>query len=101
MTDQAEQTSHRAHHAEVEIINQRGLHARAAVKLAKSIEHFEATIQIGYADCMQVDARDIIELMMLGAAQGSRLVIETSGPDAAAALETVCQVIATRFDEEI
>ena len=98
MADQAEQTSH---HAEVEIINQRGLHARAAVKLAKSIEDFEATIHIGYKDCMQVDAREIIELMMLGAAQGSRLVIETSGPDAAAALETICNLIAARFDEEI
>ena len=90
-----------SHHAEVEIINQRGLHARAAVKLAKSIEDFEATIHIGYKDCMQVDAREIIELMMLGAAQGSRLVIETSGPDAAAALETICNLIAARFDEEI
>ncbi len=98
MADQAEQTSY---HAEVEIINQRGLHARAAVKLAKSIEDFEATIHIGYKDCMQVDAREIIELMMLGAAQGSRLVIETSGPDAAAALEAVCNLIAARFDEEI
>ena len=98
MADQAEQTSY---HAEVEIINQRGLHARAAVKLAKSIEDFEATIHIGYKDCMQVDAREIIELMMLGAAQGSRLVVEASGPDAAAALETICNLIAARFDEEI
>ena len=48
----------------------------------------------------RVNAKSIMGVMMLAAAQGSKIVLETDGPDEAQAMEAVSRLIAARFDED-
>ena len=66
---------------EMAIINQRGLHARASAKFVKCAEGFDADIKVS-RDGMTVPATSIMGLMMLGAAMGTSIQVEASGPQA-------------------
>ncbi len=83
----------------VEIVNARGLHARASAKFVKTAAQFDAEVRVT-RDGTTVDAQSIMGLMMLGAGPGSQVEITAEGPDAEAVLEALCQLIADRFDEE-
>lgn len=83
----------------VEIINERGLHARASAKFVKTASSFDAEVTVS-RDGACVDARSIMGLMMLAAGIGSTIDISAEGPEAAAALEALCELVANRFDEE-
>lgn len=81
------------------IINQRGLHARASAKFVKCAEGFDADISVS-RDGQSVPATSIMGLMMLAAGIGSTVDIAAEGPEADAALEALCELVANRFDEE-
>ncbi|HEX2561514.1 HPr family phosphocarrier protein [Phenylobacterium sp.] len=83
----------------VEIINQRGLHARASAKFVKMAAGFDAEVTVT-KDGTTVDARSIMGLMMLAAGPGAEIEIAAEGPEAEAALEALSQLVANRFDEE-
>ncbi|WP_254600840.1 HPr family phosphocarrier protein [Caulobacter sp. S45] len=83
----------------VEIVNARGLHARASAKFVKAAAQYDAKVQVT-REGQTVDAQSIMGLMMLGAGPGSQLEITAEGAEASAALEDLCQLIADRFDEE-
>ncbi len=83
----------------VEIVNERGLHARASAKFVKLAASFDAEIQVS-RDGSTVDARSIMGLMMLAAGIGSTIEISAEGEEAEAALEALCALVANRFDEE-
>ena len=83
----------------VEIVNERGLHARASAKFVKLAGSFDAEIQVA-RDGQSVDARSIMGLMMLAAGIGSSVEISAEGPEAEAALDALCELVANRFDEE-
>lgn len=83
----------------VEIVNQRGLHARASARLAAQAGAFTSQITI-CKDNSCVTATSIMGLMMLGAAKGDTVTVSASGPDASDALETVVALIADRFGED-
>jgi phosphocarrier protein len=83
----------------VEIVNERGLHARASAKFVKAAAAFDAQVKVT-RDGQTVDAQSIMGLMMLGAGPGSMLELEASGPDAEAALAALADLIADRFHEE-
>ena len=81
------------------IKNQRGLHARAAAKFAKTAGEFEAEISV--SRCGQtVSGRSIMGLMMLAASTGSEITLDVVGKDAAAALDAICSLIDNKFDED-
>ena len=84
---------------EVEIINERGLHARASAKFVKTAAQFDAEVRVS-RDGQTVDAQSIMGMMMLAAGIGSTVEISAEGPDAEAALEALVQLIADRFNEE-
>ena len=84
----------------VTIVNERGLHARAAAKFVKLIEGFDATVTVERAGSA-VDGRSIMGLMMFGAGPGSELKLTASGPEAMAAMDALCDLIARGFDEGI
>jgi phosphocarrier protein HPr len=48
----------------------------------------------------RVNAKSIMGVMMLAASQGSRIVLEASGPDEEQAIEAVTRLIAGRFEED-
>ena len=81
------------------IVNQRGLHARAAAKFVKTASGFEAEVTV-VKDEMRVSARSIMGLMMLAATLGSTITICGNGQDAAAAVAALTELVARKFDEE-
>jgi phosphocarrier protein len=84
---------------EVEIINKLGLHARASAKLTQVAGRFQADIWLS-RNGKRVNAKSIMGVMMLAAAKGSVVVIETEGPDESDALHALEQLVADRFGEE-
>ena len=83
----------------VEIINQRGLHARASAKFVKLASGFEAEVRVS-KDGQEVDARSIMGLMMLAAGPGCCIDIEAEGAQASEAVEALATLVSERFDEE-
>jgi phosphocarrier protein HPr len=83
----------------VEILNERGLHARASAKFVKLASEFDAEVTVS-RDEQSVDARSIMGLMMLAAGPGSCIDITADGPDAKAAVDALAELVAGRFDED-
>lgn len=83
----------------VEIVNKRGLHARASAKFVKMAATFDAEVRVS-KDGQSVDARSIMGLMMLAAAPGCCIEIEAEGAEAEAAVEALTALVAARFDED-
>jgi phosphocarrier protein len=83
---------------EVEIINKLGLHARASAKLTEVAGRFKSSVWVS-RNGRRVNAKSIMGVMMLAAAKGSTLLVETEGPDEQEALAAVTRLIASRFDE--
>lgn len=81
------------------IVNQRGLHARAAAKFVKLAESFEAEISVTKGDTT-VSGRSIMGLMMLAAAPGCTIRVATDGADAEAALDAIAALVDGKFDED-
>ncbi len=82
----------------VEIVNRRGLHARASARLAKEAGMFKAVIKVCRHDTC-VTATSIMGLMMLGAAKGDTISISAEGADQDAALEQIISLVSSRFGE--
>ncbi|MGB0382303.1 MAG: HPr family phosphocarrier protein [Alphaproteobacteria bacterium] len=85
-------------HAQVQIRNMRGLHARASAQLVKCAQEFEAEILVE-KDGLQVSALSIMGLMMLAAGPGCFVSIHARGHDAGEAVEKVCALIDDFFGE--
>src|SRR6187551_940320 len=84
---------------EVEIVNKKGLHARASAKFVQTAEQFTAAITVTRGT-ENVGGTSIMGLMMLAAGPGSRITVRAAGEDAAAAVEALCALVANRFGEE-
>lgn len=83
----------------VGVCNARGLHARASAKFVKTASAFDAEVRVS-RDGQTVDARSIMGLLMLSAANGCDIDIEAEGPDAEAAVAALAELVESRFDEE-
>ena len=83
----------------VEIVNKRGLHARASAKFVKMASTFDAEVTVS-KDGSTVDARSIMGLMMLAAGPGCSIEIQAEGSEAEPALDALAQLVANRFDED-
>ena len=83
----------------VEIVNERGLHARASAKFVKLASEFDAEVTVT-RDGASVDARSIMGVMMLAAGPGCCIEIAADGPDAQAAVDALSELIASRFEED-
>jgi len=83
---------------EVEIVNKLGLHARASAKLTQVAGQYKSSIWL-IRNGRRVNAKSIMGVMMLAAAKGATVDIETDGPDEEAAMNALKGLIANRFDE--
>ena len=83
---------------EAEIINKLGLHARASAKLTQLAGQFKSSIWL-IRNGKRVNAKSIMGVMMLAAAKGATVGIETDGPDEEAAMQALTGLIANCFDE--
>lgn len=84
---------------EVEIVNRLGLHARAAAKLVQTAGRFDCQVHL-VKDGDEVDAKSILGILLLAAAQGTLVTVRCEGEEEEEALEAVTRLIADRFDEE-
>ncbi|WP_374514338.1 HPr family phosphocarrier protein [Niveibacterium sp.] len=83
---------------EVEIVNKLGLHARASAKLTQVASAYESEVWLE-RNGRRVNAKSIMGVMMLAAGKGSKVVIETEGSDADAAMQALVALVANRFGE--
>ena len=83
---------------EAEIINKLGLHARASAKLTQLAGQFQSAIWLT-RNGKRVNAKSIMGVMMLAAAKGSTVNIETDGADEEAAIKAIAALIGNYFEE--
>ena len=83
----------------VEIINDLGLHARAAAKFVECTGHFESSFLIS-KEGREVDGKSIMSVMMLAASKGTKITIQVEGRDEEKALCALKDLIANKFGEE-
>jgi phosphocarrier protein len=81
------------------IVNRLGLHARAAAKLVHLASSFESDVHL-VSDGEVVDAKSILGVLLLAAAQGMTVTVRCSGRDEQEALAAITALIAGRFGEE-
>lgn len=84
---------------EIEIVNKKGLHARASAKFVQTAEQFDAAITVSRGN-ETVGGTSIMGLMMLAAGPGISITISATGNEAAAAVDALCALIASRFGED-
>lgn len=80
------------------IRNEKGLHARASARFVETVERFDAAARVA-RDGMEVSGDSIMGLMMLAAAQGAAIDVETEGPEAEPLLAALDDLVADRFGE--
>lgn len=82
----------------LEIINEKGLHARASAKLVEVVEAHDASAEVA-RDGMSASGDSIMGLLMLAAARGTTIEIETEGPEAEKLADALQALVADRFGE--
>ncbi|MEP5729094.1 MAG: HPr family phosphocarrier protein [Sulfitobacter sp.] len=83
----------------LEIVNEKGLHARASAKLVEVVEAFDARAEVS-KDGMSASGDSIMGLLMLAAACGSSIDVATSGPDADALATALTTLVTDKFGED-
>lgn len=83
----------------LKIENEKGLHARASAKLVEVVEGFDATAEVS-RDGLSASGDSIMGLLMLAAAKGTSIDVQTTGPDAEALADAIQKLVADRFGEE-
>ena len=84
----------------VTIINQLGLHARAAARLVHTASQFESAVWLERTDCgLSADAKSILSVLTLAATCGTELRATAEGADEQAAISAVCRLIADGLGE--
>ncbi|MFW5751319.1 MAG: HPr family phosphocarrier protein [Planctomycetota bacterium] len=84
--------------ASVVLDNKMGLHARPSTQIATIAGRYDCDVRIS-KDGLEVDAKSVLELLMLAAECGSELVISADGPNAEAAVEELKEIIENGFGE--
>ena len=81
------------------IVNEKGLHARASARFVEVVEEYDATAQVS-RDGMSVSGDSIMGLLMLAASRGTTIEVETGGPEAAELAVALTALVADRFGED-
>jgi phosphocarrier protein HPr len=82
----------------LQIVNIKGLHARASAKLVETVERFDATASV-VKDGQSASGDSIMGLLMLAASKGTFIEVETKGPQAAELAEAIAALVANKFGE--
>jgi len=85
---------------DVEIVNKLGLHARPSARLTQLASSFKSNVHLS-RNGRRVNAKSIMGVMMLAAAKGSTITLETEGDDEKEAIDALAGLISTGFGEEM
>ena len=84
---------------ELQIINRKGLHARATAKFVQCVDRFDAEVKV--TRCGETVGGDsIMGILTLGAGPGSTITVSALGPEAQAALDALAALVSSRFGED-
>ena len=83
----------------VTVVNQLGLHARAAARFVHLATRFESQIQVG-RDSKVMDGKSIMGILLLAASRGTTITVTADGPDEAAAVDALVDLVESGFGEE-
>ncbi len=84
----------------LQIINEKGLHARASAKFVEVVEKFDAEATVT-KDGLEALGDSIMGLLMLAASKGTAITVETTGPEAAGLAAALEALVVGKFGEEI
>ncbi|MEC7525565.1 MAG: HPr family phosphocarrier protein [Myxococcota bacterium] len=82
-----------------EIVNELGLHARAATKLVQLASRFDARVELE-KDGQRANAKSVMGVLLLCGAKGTQVTVHADGSDADAAVDAIGALIASRFGED-
>ena len=79
--------------------NQLGIHARPETLLVQMAAKFEAEIYLSKGEVRRINGKSIMGVMMLAAEQGAEVLVEADGEDEVEAVESVAQLLASKFED--
>jgi phosphocarrier protein len=85
--------------ARLDIVNELGMHARAATKFVQTANKFQSSVSVE-KDGQVVNGKSIMGVLMLVAAKGTSILVRCEGPDAEAALAAISALVRDKFGEE-
>ena len=83
----------------VTVVNQLGLHARAAARFVHMATRFESHIRVT-RDTKVMDGKSIMGILLLAAGRGTTITITADGRDEAEAVDALAQLVESGFGEE-
>ena len=83
----------------VTVVNQLGLHARAAARFVHLATRFESLIRVG-RDSKVMDGKSIMGILLLAASRGTTLKVIADGPDEDRAVDALVELVESGFGEE-
>jgi phosphotransferase system HPr (HPr) family protein len=82
------------------VVNQLGLHARAAAQLVRLAESFQSDIELKRRDnAVVADAKSILSVLTLAAAKETEIELQIEGTDEEAALQAIKEIFLNGFGE--
>jgi phosphocarrier protein HPr len=84
----------------VVIVNQLGMHARAAAKFVHLAARYQARVRVA-RDAREMDGKSIMGILLLAAARGSTITITADGADEADAVDALTALVRSGFGEDI
>ncbi|MBT9569282.1 MAG: HPr family phosphocarrier protein [Thiobacillus sp.] len=85
---------------DIEIVNKLGLHARPSARLTQLASDFKSDVFMA-RNGRRINAKSIMGVMMLAAAKGSTVTLETNGDDEQEAMDALVELISSGFGEEL
>lgn len=83
----------------VTVVNQLGLHARAAARFVHLAARFESRIRVG-RESKVMDGKSIMGILLLAASRGTTLTVSADGPDESDAVDALVELVESGFGEE-
>ncbi len=81
-----------------EVVNTKGLHARAAAQIVTTLNQFDTPITVSHKD-RSAPANSLIKLLTLDAPKGSILRFDVDGDDSEIILKTIGTLVESGFNE--
>ncbi|HUC74121.1 MAG TPA: HPr family phosphocarrier protein [Vicinamibacterales bacterium] len=84
----------------VVVVNQLGMHARAAAKFVRIATRYQARVRVA-RDAREMDGKSIMGILLLAAARGTSITISAEGADEDEAVQALVALVASGFGEDL
>ena len=84
----------------VVVVNQLGMHARAAAKFVRVATRYQARVRVA-RDAREMDGKSIMGILLLAAARGTSITISAEGADEDEAVQALVALVASGFGEDV